>query len=256
MLANDWSLRQLVPAGGWPRASASCRAKPATAFSPVAVTPDGLGEAWFRGKMNLTLQASVNGRRLEHAGGRLGDGLPTSDRLIAPGPNPPGARPVRSSARARSATPMPRAAWAASSRSVPSDRRRRRSKTEYLKFGDVVRIRMKGRDGLSVFSAIEQGSDGARTSRRPEADVSQSHRRRPLIGIHHGPVRSGRTHHPGAGPALTQHPAAPAIGLGPPGQVGCADGVGASQVGNGADLLHHPVQRPARASQPRWRRAG
>ena len=33
--------------------------------------------------------------------------------------------------------------------------------TEFMKFGDTIRIEMKGRDGLSVFGAIEQKVAGA-----------------------------------------------------------------------------------------------
>ena len=45
MLVNDWSLRNLIP-GELAKGFGFYQSKPATAFSPVAVTPDELGEAW------------------------------------------------------------------------------------------------------------------------------------------------------------------------------------------------------------------
>ena len=62
MLANDVSLRNLIPAD-WPRARL-LPVKPATAFSPVAVTLDELGDAWQGGRVHLTLQSTWNGRRV------------------------------------------------------------------------------------------------------------------------------------------------------------------------------------------------
>ena len=45
MLVNDWSLRNLIP-GELAKGFGFYQSKPATAFSPVAVTPDELGAAW------------------------------------------------------------------------------------------------------------------------------------------------------------------------------------------------------------------
>ncbi len=63
MLANDVSLRNLIPpelAKGF----GFFQSKPATAFSPVAVTPDELGDAWQGGRVHLTLQSTWNGRKV------------------------------------------------------------------------------------------------------------------------------------------------------------------------------------------------
>ena len=57
MLANDWSLRQLVP-GELAKGFGFFQSKPATAFSPVAVTPDELGAAWRGGRVHLTISSS------------------------------------------------------------------------------------------------------------------------------------------------------------------------------------------------------
>ncbi|MDP3605835.1 MAG: fumarylacetoacetate hydrolase family protein, partial [Polaromonas sp.] len=63
MLANDVSLRHLIPAE-LAKGFGFLQSKPATAFSPVAVTPDELGAAWQGGRVHLTLQTQWNGRKV------------------------------------------------------------------------------------------------------------------------------------------------------------------------------------------------
>lgn len=61
MLVNDVSLRNLIPpelAKGF----GFLQSKPASSFSPVAVTPDELGEAWKGGKVHLPLRSTHNGK--------------------------------------------------------------------------------------------------------------------------------------------------------------------------------------------------
>jgi fumarylacetoacetate (FAA) hydrolase len=60
MLANDVSLRNLIP-GELEKGFGFFQSKPSSAFSPVAVTPDALGEAWRDGKLHLPLHVSLNG---------------------------------------------------------------------------------------------------------------------------------------------------------------------------------------------------
>ena len=56
MLVNDVSLRNLIPAE-LAKGFGFFQSKPASAFSPVAVTPDELGEAWDGGKLHLPLMS-------------------------------------------------------------------------------------------------------------------------------------------------------------------------------------------------------
>src|SRR5207237_5770118 len=63
MLANDVSLRQLIPAE-LAKGFGFFQSKPATAFSPVAVTPDELGRAWQGGRVHLKLESVWNGKRV------------------------------------------------------------------------------------------------------------------------------------------------------------------------------------------------
>ena len=59
MLVNDVSLRNLIPAE-LAKGFGFFQSKPASAFSPVAVTPDELGEAWKDAKVHLPLVVHLN----------------------------------------------------------------------------------------------------------------------------------------------------------------------------------------------------
>lgn len=61
MLVNDVSLRNLIPAE-LEKGFGFFQSKPASSFSPVAVTPDALGEAWRDGKLHLPMRVSLNGK--------------------------------------------------------------------------------------------------------------------------------------------------------------------------------------------------
>ena len=60
MLVNDVSLRNLIP-GELAKGFGFYQAKPSSAFSPTAVTPDTLGDAWDSAKLHLPLRAVLNG---------------------------------------------------------------------------------------------------------------------------------------------------------------------------------------------------
>ncbi|MXP14666.1 2-keto-4-pentenoate hydratase [Altererythrobacter confluentis] len=60
MLVNDVSLRGLIP-GELAKGFGFFQSKPASAFSPVAVTPDELGEAWQDSLVHLPLMVDYNG---------------------------------------------------------------------------------------------------------------------------------------------------------------------------------------------------
>ncbi len=63
MLANDWTFRNLV-SSELAKGFGFFVAKPATAFSPFAVTPDELGTAYREGRLHLRLQTRLNGALL------------------------------------------------------------------------------------------------------------------------------------------------------------------------------------------------
>lgn len=60
MLVNDVSLRNLIP-GELAKGFGFYHAKPSSAFSPVALTPEMLGQAWDGAKLHLPLRAILNG---------------------------------------------------------------------------------------------------------------------------------------------------------------------------------------------------
>ncbi len=71
MLVNDWTLRNLT-AAELAKGFGFYQSKPATGFSPVAVTPDELGVAWDGGKVLRPLVSRVNGQALGAPGCRCG----------------------------------------------------------------------------------------------------------------------------------------------------------------------------------------
>lgn len=155
MLANDVSLRELIPAE-LAKGFGFLQSKPATAFSPVAVTPDELGEAWQGGRVHLTLHTAWNGRTvgLCEAGpemtfhfGQLIAHLAKTRRVRAGSIVGSGTVSNQDGARGYSCIAEKRAIEKIESGAAS---------TAYMRFGDSVRIEMKGRDGQSVFGAIEQ----------------------------------------------------------------------------------------------------
>jgi fumarylacetoacetate (FAA) hydrolase len=64
-LVNDWSLRNLIP-GELAKGFGFYQSKPSTAFSPVVVTPDELGDAWRDCKVHRPLVSRINGQEFGH----------------------------------------------------------------------------------------------------------------------------------------------------------------------------------------------
>ena len=62
MLCNDVSLRNLIP-GELAKGFGFFGSKPSSAFSPFAVTPDELGDAWIDGRLHLPLITHLNGEK-------------------------------------------------------------------------------------------------------------------------------------------------------------------------------------------------
>ena len=155
MLANDVSLRSLVP-GELAKGFGFLQSKPATAFSPVAVTLDELGDAWKGGRLYLTLQSTWNGRKV----GMCEAGLEMTfhfGQLIA---HICKTRNVRAGSVVGSGT-VSNKDWTHGYSCIAEKRAIEtiedgKPKTEYMKFGDTIRIEAKGKDGLSVFGAIDQ----------------------------------------------------------------------------------------------------
>lgn len=165
MLVNDVSLRNLIPAE-LAKGFGFYQSKPSTSFSPVAVTPDALGEAWQGSKVHLPLVSHINGalfgkpnagidmtfsfaeliahvtktRRLG-AGAIVGSG--TVSNKLEGGPGKPVSQGgVGYSCLAEIRTIETIEAGA--------------PKTPFLKHGDRVRLEMLDANGRSIFGAIDQ----------------------------------------------------------------------------------------------------
>ncbi len=165
MLVNDVSLRNLTPAE-LAKGFGFFQSKPPTAFSPVAVTPDELGDAWDGGRVSLPLCVDVNGkpfgranagqdmtfdfpRLIEHAaktrplsaGSILGSG--TVSNKIDGKP----AKPIDQGGVGYSCIAEVRMIETIES-GKPA--------TPFLQFGDTVRIWMEDSSGRSIFGLIDQ----------------------------------------------------------------------------------------------------
>lgn len=166
MLVNDVSLRNLVP-GELAKGFGFLQSKPSSACSPVAVTPDELGEAWDGGKLHLPLLVALNGQPfgraeagedmtfdfpalIDHAartrrlaaGTIVGSGT-VSNRDAEGGPG----RPIAEGGRGYSCIAEQRTVEALL-HGAP--------RTPFLKAGDRVRIEMLDKAGRTVFGRIEQ----------------------------------------------------------------------------------------------------
>lgn len=163
MLVNDWSLRNLIP-DELAKGFGFYQSKPATAFSPVAVTPDELGKAWDGGKLHLPLVSHLNGHLLgkPDAGkdmtfdfNRLIEHV-TKTRRLGPGT-------VIGSGTVANADRKSGSSCLAEKRALEMIEHGK-PKTQFLKFGDRVRIEMLDAQGHSIFGALDQ-----RVARTPEA---------------------------------------------------------------------------------------
>lgn len=166
LLVNDVSLRNLIP-GELAKGFGFFQAKPASALSPVAVTPDALGEAWQDGKLHRPLNVELNGAEfgradagvdmtfdfatlIAHAartrslaaGTIIGSGT-VSNR----GPDGGPGRPIAEGGVGYSCIAEVRTVETITSGEA---------KTQFLKGGDTVRIEMRDARGRSIFGAIEQ----------------------------------------------------------------------------------------------------
>jgi fumarylacetoacetate (FAA) hydrolase len=155
MLVNDWSLRNLIP-GELAKGFGFYQSKPATAFSPVAVTPDELGEAWDGGKVHLPLVVHLNGKLLGRpdAGvdmtfdfGQLIAHVTMTRRL--------GAGAIVGSGTISNYDRSLGSCCLAEVRMLETVAKGKPS-TPFMSFGDRVRIEMLDSRGESIFGAIEQ----------------------------------------------------------------------------------------------------
>ncbi len=165
MLVNDVSLRNLIP-GELAKGFGFFQSKPSSAFSPVAVTPDELGEAWQDAKVRLPLLSFLNespfgkpdagidmtfdfGQLIAHAaktrplcaGTLIGSGTVSNKLDEGPG------KPIADGGAGYSCIAEIRMIETIES-GKPA--------TSFMQFGDRVRIQMVDASGQSIFGTIDQ----------------------------------------------------------------------------------------------------
>jgi fumarylacetoacetate (FAA) hydrolase len=165
MIVNDVSLRGLIP-GELAKGFGFFQSKPPTAFSPVAVTPDELGDSWDGRKVHLPLLSWLNGEKFGEpecavdmtfdfaqlvahaaktrplmAGSIIGSG--TISNKLDDGPG----KPVTEGGKGYSCI--------AEIRMIETIQDGE-PKTKFMTPGDTIRIEMLDGHGKSIFGAIEQ----------------------------------------------------------------------------------------------------
>ncbi|MCC5886764.1 MAG: fumarylacetoacetate hydrolase family protein [Gammaproteobacteria bacterium] len=155
MLINDISLRNLIP-GELVKGFGFYQSKPASACSPVAVTPDELGSAWDGRRLHLPVLTFVNGRKLgaPEAGCDMTFDYPTllahaaRTRRLGAG-TILGGGTVSNLDRSRGSACLAEVRMLETlAHGEPI--------TDFLKAGDRIRIEMLDAEGRSIFGAIEQ----------------------------------------------------------------------------------------------------
>jgi fumarylacetoacetate (FAA) hydrolase len=154
LLANDITLRNLVPAE-LAKSFGFFQSKPATAFSPFAITPDELGDAWSGGRLHLRLRTTYNGTLVGDCdGGEMHFSFYeliahiAKTRAFAAG-TIVGSGTVSNADRARGISCL------AERRMIETIEAGKPS-TPFMKVGDSVTIEMRAADGSNLFGTIAQ----------------------------------------------------------------------------------------------------
>ena len=155
MLSNATTLRHVA---------AGLQSQAAAAFSPVAVTLDELGDAWDDGQVHLTVQVAWNGRKVGmcDAGTDMTYGFgqllahACKTRALRAGTIVSSGTVSNAGFEKNGQTEWPKGYSCIAEKRAMETARDGQATTEYMKFADTVRIEAKGKDGQSVFGAIEQ----------------------------------------------------------------------------------------------------
>ena len=154
MLCNDISLRNLIPAE-LAKGFGFFQSKPASAFAPVAVTPDELGDAWRDCRLHGRLVSHVNG--VQFGDPECSLMVHGFDELVA---HVARTREVAAGTIIGGGTVAQdddtRGTSCITERRVVEILREGEAKTPYLRAGDRVRLEVLDAAGRSVFGVIEQ----------------------------------------------------------------------------------------------------
>ena len=154
-ILNDVSLRNLIPAE-LGKQFGFYQSKPWTAFAPVFVTPEELGDAWDGKKLHLPLHAILNGKKI----GSPNAGIDMTFDFC---------KLIEHAAKTRDLDPGTVVGSGTVSNKGSKDGscclaeircletiREGKPKTEFMKFGDRVEIDMFDKDGNTIFGRINQ----------------------------------------------------------------------------------------------------
>ena len=155
MLVNDVSLRNLIPAE-LGKGFGFFQSKPASAFSPVAITPDELGSAWDGHKVHRPLTVHLNGNLFGEpdAGVDMTFDFPTLIAHVAKTRHV-GAGTIIGSGTVSNLDRSKGSCCLAERRMLEIIADGKPS-TPFMAFGDRVRIEMFDAQGGSLFGAIDQ----------------------------------------------------------------------------------------------------
>lgn len=155
MLLNDISLRNLIP-NELAKGFGFVHGKPPTAFAPVAVTPDALGDVWSDGKLNLPLAVHLNEKQV----GNVNTGIDMTfnfNQLVSHAAKTRALRAgtIIGSGTVSNSDQKHGYACLAEIRMIETIRFGE-PKTPFLQFSDIVKLEVIDHKGKSVFGVIEQ----------------------------------------------------------------------------------------------------
>lgn len=165
MLVNDVSLRGLIP-NELAKGFGFFQSKPASAFSPVAVTPDELADKWQDGRVHLPLLSTYNGKLF----GKPNAGVDMTfdfGQLVAHAAKTRnlgagaiiGSGTVSNKQGTEHGTSVEEGgvgySCIAEIRMIETIRDGKPA-TAFMKFGDTIRMEMLDEQGNSIFGAIDQ----------------------------------------------------------------------------------------------------
>lgn len=165
MLVNDVSLRNLIP-GELAKGFGFFQSKPSSSFSPLAITPDELGDDWRDGKVHLPLETHLNGALF----GAPDAGVDMTFNFYELIAHAAKTRPLGAGCIIGSGTvsnyDISRGSSCLAELRMLEIIESGQATTPFLRFGDTVSIAMQDRNGMSLFGTILQ--------RVTPADASQT----------------------------------------------------------------------------------
>ncbi len=154
-LVNDVSLRNLIPAE-LAKQFGFYQSKPWTSFTPVAVTPDELGDAWDGSKLHLPMLSVMNGTQIgaPNAGEDMTFGFPQLIAHAAKSRSLMAGTVIGSGTVANQGSPSG-SSCLAEVRCLETIAEGKPS-TPFMAFGDRIEIEMRDAEGQSIFGKIDQ----------------------------------------------------------------------------------------------------